>query len=69
MGHISQYTAVRGPDISRNVIVSAYVAFYQINKFFVNILFFSMLAKCLSGQMKWLADRIWPVGRSLETLL
>jgi len=29
-GHISYYTAVRGSDILRNVIVSGYVTFYQI---------------------------------------
>ena len=33
--HISYYTTFRGPDILRNVIVSGYVAFYQINKFFI----------------------------------
>jgi len=31
-GHISYSTTVRGPDILRNVIVSRYVAFHQINK-------------------------------------
>jgi len=30
------YTKVRGPDILRNGIVSGYVTFYQIKKFFVN---------------------------------
>jgi len=39
-GHISHYTTVRLPDISHNVIVSGLVTFYQINKFFVNRLFF-----------------------------
>ena len=34
--HISYYTTVRGSDILRNVIVSVYVIFYQIKKFFVN---------------------------------
>jgi len=34
------YTNVLGADILRNVIVSEYDAFYQINKFFANILFF-----------------------------
>jgi len=37
---MSYYTTVRGPDILRNVIVSGYVTFYQISKFFVNIYFF-----------------------------
>jgi len=31
--HISYCTAVQGPDILRNVMVSGYVAFYQINNF------------------------------------
>jgi len=35
-GHISYYTTVRESDVLRNVIVSGYVAFYQIEKFFVN---------------------------------
>jgi len=39
-GHISCDTTVHGPDILRNVTVSGYVMFYQIKKFFVNILFF-----------------------------
>ena len=39
-GHISYYTSVRGPDILRNVIVLGYLTLHQINKFFVNILFF-----------------------------
>jgi len=39
-GHISYFTTVRGPDVLRNVIVSGYVTIYQINKFFVNKLFF-----------------------------
>jgi len=38
--HTNYYTTVRGPDILRNMIVSEYVAFYQINKLFVNMLFF-----------------------------
>jgi len=38
-GRISYYTTFGRPDILRNVIVSGYVAFYQINKFFVNICF------------------------------
>jgi len=39
-GHRSDYVAVRGPDILRNVIASGCVAFYQNNKCFGNILFF-----------------------------
>jgi len=38
--HISCYTKVQRPDILRNVIVLVYIAFYEANKFFVNILFF-----------------------------
>jgi len=30
-GNISFHTTVRGPDFLRNVIVSGYVTFYQIN--------------------------------------
>jgi len=29
-GHISYYTTIRGPDISRNTIVSGYATFYNI---------------------------------------
>jgi len=39
-GHRSYYTTVRRPDILRNVIVSEYVKIYQINKNFLNVLFF-----------------------------
>ena len=35
-GHINYYTKVRGPKILRVGIVSGYVTFYQIKKFFVN---------------------------------
>jgi len=41
-GHISYYTTVRGPDVLCNVIVSKYATFYQINKCFVNILYFAI---------------------------
>jgi len=46
-GRLSYYTTVREPCVFRNVNVSGYAAFYVINKFFVNILFFSFLTKCL----------------------
>ena len=36
-GNISHYTTIRVPDFLRNVIASGNVAFYEINKFFVNI--------------------------------
>jgi len=39
-GHISYYTQLRGLDILRDVIVSGYLTFYQINTFLVKILFF-----------------------------
>jgi len=38
--YIGYYTTFQRPDISRNVSVPGYVTFYQINKFFVNVLFF-----------------------------
>jgi len=47
-GHISYYTTVRGPDILRNVIASGYLTFYQINKCFVQVLFF-VIVKMSSG--------------------
>jgi len=47
--HIRYYTTVRGQDILRNVIVSGYIAFHQINKFFVNIVCFSLVTKCFRG--------------------
>jgi len=54
-GHMSYHTAVRGPDILRNVIVSVHVTFYQISKLFVNMLFFHYWQNIFAG-------------RSLETL-
>jgi len=36
-GHTRYYATVRGQDILRNVTVLGYIAFHQINKFFVNI--------------------------------
>ena len=39
-GHISYCTTVRGPHTLHNVIVSGYATFYEINKCFVNVLFF-----------------------------
>jgi len=32
-GHITYYTTFQGSDILRNVVVSGYVTFYQINNF------------------------------------
>jgi len=39
-GHICYYMIIQGPDFLRNVIVSGSVAFHQINKLFVIVLFF-----------------------------
>ena len=66
-GRISSYTTDWGPDILRIVIVSGYVTFCQTNKFFVN--YFFMIDK-MSSRAGWngVASRMWPAGRSLETL-
>jgi len=49
------HISYRGPDILRNVIVSWYVAFYQINKFFedVGLLLFHYWHNGFAGRMKW----------------
>ena len=49
---ISYCTTVRGPDILRNVIFSGYVTLYQINTFFVNILFFHYWQNMFCGRVK-----------------
>jgi len=61
-GHISCCTTCRGPGILRNVIVLGYVAFYQVNRFFVTILFLHCWQNVLGG-------RGWNgfAGRNLET--
>jgi len=46
------YTTVRGPDILRNVAVSEYVKFYQINKFFLYRLF------CFIGKMSLRSEEV-----------
>jgi len=43
-------------DALHNVIVSVKVAFHQINKVFVNVLFFHHLTKWLAGKMKWVCE-------------
>jgi len=59
-GHISYYTTVRGPDILRNAIVSEYVTLYQINKFFVNILYcFFITDKMASRATFCLRSVVW----------
>ena len=52
-GHISYYTTVREPGIFRNVVVSGYVTFYQINKNFVNAVI------SFNDKMS-----LWPGGRA-----
>jgi len=59
-GHISDYTTVRGPDILRQAVVSGYVTFCQISKYFVNIFFIV--------DKNGFAGRIWTAGCSFETL-
>jgi len=54
-------------DILRNVIVSGYVILYQMNKFFVNILFFHRWQNVFATEWNGFVGRIWPAGRSLET--
>ena len=49
-GPHKHYTTVRGPDTPSNVVVSRYVAFWQINKCLLNkLIIFSFLKKCLLG--------------------
>jgi len=50
-GYISHYTTVRGPDILQKVIVSRYLKFHQIKKFFVNILFFHYWQNVSAGRI------------------
>jgi len=64
--HISYCTTVRGPDVLRNVIFSGYVTFYQINTFFVNLLFFHYWQNVFCGGWNGFPGQIWPVGRSVE---
>ena len=64
-GHISYYTTVRGPDILRNVVVSEYVTFYQINKRFVNNPFFHYWHVFAAGWNNF-AGQIWCARRCLE---
>jgi len=66
-GHISYYTTDQGPHIWRDVIVLGYATFYEINKFFVNIVFF--ITDEMSSPAEWhsVAGRIWSAARSLET--
>ena len=65
-GNISDFPTVRGSDTSHNVIASGYVAFYQINKLFINILFSHYCQNVFAAESNSFAGRIWPAGRSLE---
>jgi len=56
-GHISYYTTIRGPGILRIVIVSGYVRFYQINKFFLYMLILHYCQNGFAGRMNWFH---WP---------
>ena len=47
--HKLLHKTVRGPDILLNVIASGYVTFSQINKFFVNVLFFHYIRNDFAG--------------------
>jgi len=53
-GHISYYSKVWGLEIIviRNVSISGWATFYQINMFFVTYIIFSLLTKCLRGPDK-----------------
>ena len=60
-GHINYYTTVRGPNILGDVKVSGYVTFYQINKYFVDVVVFRYWQIILAagnhgfaGRMEWL---------------
>jgi len=53
-GRICYYMIVRGPNFSHNAIFSGKVAFHQINKFFLNVLFFHDWQNGFAGRMKWL---------------
>jgi len=59
---ISYCTTVRRPDFLCNVIFSGYVTFYQINTFFVNVLFLHYWQNVFCG----FVGRIWHPGRSVE---
>jgi len=75
-GHIGHDTTVRGPDILRNVIVSGYVTFYQIEKC-LQIYIFLLLTKWLHGSdevalqagLNGFANWILLMRDSLETLI
>jgi len=44
---MSYYVTIRAQDILRNVIVSGYVVFYEIDKYFAENLIYPSLTKCL----------------------
>jgi len=57
-GHISYYTIVWGPDILRNVFVSVYVTFYQINTFLL-LCYFFIIDKIASRAGFGQRDVVW----------
>ena len=64
---VSHYTTVRGPEILRNWIVSGYVTFYEINKFFLNTLFFYYYIKIhyffiINKMSSWAGEMSWRAG-------
>ena len=66
-GHISYCTTVRGADILRNVILSGYVTFHEINIF--SYIYYVFIIDKMSSRAEWngYAGRIWSAGGSLET--
>jgi len=48
------------------MIDSGYVAFYEINNFCVNMLFFHYWQHVFAAGLTGFAGRIWPAGGSLE---
>jgi len=51
--HIVYYTTIRGPDILRILIVLGYVTFYEINQFFVYILFRHYCQNSFTSWTNW----------------
>jgi len=62
---ISYCTTVPRPDILRNVIFSGYITFYQINTFFVNVLFLHYWKNVFCCRVKWLCRSNLAPGRSV----
>ena len=64
--HINYCTTVRGPDVLCSVIFSVCVTFYQINMFFVNIIFFHYWKNAFCGRVKWLRRLDFSADHSVE---